>query len=668
MFFSVMPKWHRLVRLSMLLCEAIPQLRKSWLVFPLMMSSLSSFSNAQQWSGILNSLGPSQKNVSRSAIDWSSTGIPGGIPSGTWTQCGSTIQASTFGNGSIDASSAIQAALNGCGTDQFVLLSAGTFLINSSGAGSPTLSILDHRVLRGAGANLTILNSTGINDHGIINLGAVVDPGRNYGTGDPVTNSVNITSGATSGSTSIMVSDATYFTVGGDALISETNDPNYVTKNGGSGACNYCDGFWNGDRGRGQIVQVTSIAGNTIGITPGLYTAYTLSPQALPFQPTQYAGVENLQVYSNNTHTVQSERQTFQLYACAYCWLKGVEANYTDGDYLKVYWGYRDEIRDSYFTNGFNHGPGQNNNGVVLYLKTSASLVENNIMERAENPVMLSFGPAGNVIAYNHAIGGFGVPDTATVAFEPHSEHNQFTLYEGNVGPQLWLDVGHGSTSQTTSFRNWWLGTSFVCSPTNDTRGIVNCSGANGHWSTDGARAIADDSLSTYSNFVGDVVGSAAQQGLSSNNVAVVEWPSTRNYNGTQYGLTFGYTLFGDTGGNGLDSTTPYTTSFIHGLYSNIDGSTTWATGVMHTLPPSFYLNAKPSWWGSLLPWPPIGPDVTGGTGPGNHINMNPAEACFYNVMGGVEGGGGGPLPFNASSCYSQNVVQPPTDLTAIVR
>jgi hypothetical protein len=623
---------------------------------------------AQQWSGILLPVGPSNKNVSQSAIDWTNVGIPGGIPSSTWAQCGSTIQASTYGNGSIDATAGIQTALNACTSSHFVLLSAGTFLINSSGSGSPILTIPSSVVLRGAGANQTVLNSTGTNSDGIISVGAATDPGRGYGTNDPVTNSVNITSGATAGSTSVVVSSSVNFTVGGNALISETNDPTYVTKVGGSGSCTYCDGFWNGDRGRGQIVEVTSISGTTIGITPALYTAYTLSPQALPFQPTKYSGVENLQVFSNNTHNSAQRNQTFQLYSCAYCWLKGVEANYTDGDYVKIFWGYRDEVRDSYFTNGFNHGPGQNNNAVVLYFKTTASLIENNIIERAENPVMSSFGPAGNVIAYNYATGGWGVPATITVSFEPHSEHDQFTLYEGNIGPQLWLDVGHGSTSQTTTFRNWWLGTSFVCGPTNDTRATVNCSGAGGNWSKDGARAITDDSLSTYANFVGDIVGSAAQEGLSTSNIALLRWPSARSYSGTQYGLNFGYTLYGDTGSNSLDSATPSTTSFIHGIYNNVDSSTTWAGGVTHTLPASFYRKSKPSWWGNSIPWPPIGPDVTAGIGPGDHTNMNPAESCFYDIMRGVEGGGGSPLTFNANSCYAQDAVQPPTGLTATVR
>lgn len=614
--------------------------------------SLSTYSSGQQWSGILSPLTSAQKNTSRSAVDWSTAGVPGGIPSGGWTQCGSTMQASAFGNGATDATSAINAGLSACGPNQYVLLSPGTFLVNSSGAGSPIIQLKKNNVvLRGSGASKTILNSTGTDGGLIVRLGTGQDPGTHYGTNKPITNSMDITSGATAGSTSIMVSSAINFAVGKNMLIQELNDPNYVSNVGGSGTCTYCDGFWNGTRTRGQIVEITSVNGTTIGFTPALYTAYTLTPQALPFMPVKYAGVENLQIVSNNTHTRQNN-QPIMLYTCSYCWAKGIEENYADGDYVKVFWGFHDEVRDSYFSNNFNHGPGQNNGSVELAFKTSASKIENNIIERCENPVMLVFGAAGNVVAYNYATGCFGRPATVTISIEWHSAHEQFNLVEGNVVPALWLDVGHGSTSQTTSFRNWYQGTGFVCPPNNETRAAVDCSGANGLWTTDGARAIGVDSLSTYNNFVGDVIGSSMQESLPGTYVAVIKWPSTRVYRGTSYGLSFGYTLFGDTGANTFDSTAPYKTSFIHGLYNNIDGSTTWGNGVKRTLPASFYLSEKPDWWGDISPFPAIGPDVTGGAGPGGHVNRIPAEVCFYTKMGGKEGGAGSPRSFDAASCY----------------
>ena len=55
-------------------------------------------------------------------------GIPGGIPART-TVC-ATIHASTYGNGTIDATAGIQAAIDACPVGQVVQLSAGNFLVN----------------------------------------------------------------------------------------------------------------------------------------------------------------------------------------------------------------------------------------------------------------------------------------------------------------------------------------------------------------------------------------------------------------------------------------------------------------------------------------------------------------------------------------------------------
>src|SRR5260370_25546157 len=85
------------------------------------------------------------------------------------------------------------------------------------------------------------------------------------------------------------------------------------------------------------------------------------------------------------------------------------------------------------------------------------------------------------------------------------------------------------------------------------------------------------------------------------------------------------------------------------------------------TLPASFYLSSKPSWWGTM-PWPAVGPDVTGGNvaDTGGHVYHNPAANCYLNVMGGLVNGSSGPLTFNADTCYSAGSgLAPPTNLVA---
>jgi len=70
---------------------------------------------AQAWSGIINTT---------RAVDWSTAGVQGGIPTNR-TQCGSTI-APYSGSGSTIAS-----AINACAPSTYVLLGPGTFTLSS---------------------------------------------------------------------------------------------------------------------------------------------------------------------------------------------------------------------------------------------------------------------------------------------------------------------------------------------------------------------------------------------------------------------------------------------------------------------------------------------------------------------------------------------------------
>ena len=593
---------------------------------------LPCMAGAQLWSPILNS---------NQAINWSNSGV-GGIPART-TNCASLTSTATV--------STINSALASCASGQTVSLAAGTYTI------AGTINVPSNVTLRGAGANQTILNATGTGGGYVVALGS----------GTVAYNPTNITSGATAGSTSIVLASTSGITTSSYLTIAETNNSSFVSVSGSEGNCTWCDGWTSdGHLARGQIVQVTGVSGTTVTISPGLYSAYTNSPIAVPFSMSgSYAGVENLQVYANNTGYAAN----YGLTACAYCWVKGVESNYTDGDQVSVYWGYRDEIRDSYFSNAFVHTSGSNDQSVRLALKTSATLVENNILERCHVSIMFEWGAAGNVDSYNYTEGELdqGSSNFVIGGFDFHGAHPQFNLAEGNVATVLEPDSIWGTSSQVVAFRNWIIGTSHVCTPYTG-RGTVNCTGSNGFYSFQGARAMDVSYLSLNNSFVGNVVGSAQAESMLAYGTAPmtktdsVEYPASRSYDSVVYNWSFGYGEANDDGsGTGCAGGTPpchlagtSATDLLHGNYSNITGTITWATGITHTLPPSFYLTAKPSWWGSL-PYPAIGPDVTGGSGPGGHTALtasNPAQACFAS-MGGTDGGAGSPYTFNAATCYA---------------
>ena len=347
-------------------------------------------------------------------IDWSQAGIPGGIPNRT-TVC-ATINATTYGNGTTDATTAIQNALNSCPANQVVYLPAGTYRINGS------LRVPSNVTLRGAGPKQTILDARG-SGSAVVSLGQSVSPSA--------ANSVAITGGTTAGSNTIAVSSASGITVGSYLMITELNDPSFVTIEGNQGTCTWCDAsMWKATRVLGQIVEVTSINGTNIGISPSLYITYSssLSPLAAKFAAGgKYAGVEDLQVYANNTGYTANLRMD----GAAYCWIKNIESNYADGDHVQAFNSYRGEIRDSYFHDAFSHTSGTTDADVFIAIKSSGFLVENNALRRLHCSVLLNWGAAGNVIAHNYMDGNFDTtaPNVLIYELSAHGAHPMFNLW-----------------------------------------------------------------------------------------------------------------------------------------------------------------------------------------------------------------------------------------------
>ena len=568
---------------------------------------------------------PSWTNVlpSDRAIDWTAAGIPGGIPNRSVSV---TVSGLATGTGAAAANTtAINNALSSATSGTAVMIPAGTWSIN-------TITIPSNKTLRGAGANLTILDMRG--------SGA----GDQFGTGSSPSsaNSTSISSGSTAGSTSITVASASGISVGGLLLITELNDSSYVSSESNNGSCTWCDGGigWNGTRVRGQIVEVTSVSGTTIGISPGLYSAFTLTPLAtrITYGATM-AGVENLQLYANNT----GYDQNFLMRATKYCWIKGVESNYADGDHVLTSWAFRGEIRDSYFHDGFIHESGTSDNTIFITNKSSAFLVENNINDRQHVSMILNWGPAGNVVAYNYTLREYDSrnPFMTAGTAQVHGAHPQFNLIEGNSSTSLLHDSYWGTSSHNTSFRNHYRGGSQRCQPF-DTRGTPNSCA----WISQAVRAVQIAYTVSSFSTIGDVIGGADLIASESSRTASVVSPTTRSYDTVGYGFTWGYDNLSDTGGAANTPWNSYSTRFYHGTYNAIDSSTTWDAGqANHTLPSSFYLATKPSWWGSS-PWPAIGSDISGGSvaSVGGHVNTIPAQECYASVASGSA--------FNSDVCY----------------
>lgn len=581
---------------------------------------LTTLSYGANWTGVLP---PAE------GFDWQNVGIPGGTPPRT-TVCTTLTPSATYDQ--------INSALSSCPSGQTVYLSAGTYTITSN------INMVSNVTLRGAGAQKTIFNITGGTGYAI-----------NFGSSSPSSTGVNITSGANQGSTSIVLSTSGV-SAGKYLLITELNNSS-VSTTGNEGACTWC-GPITPTRARGEIVEVASVSGTTATLSLPLAGTYTLTPQAnLMAASLSYAGLEDLQIYANNTGHSANEGGS----GCVYCWVKGVENNFTDGDQMDFDYTYRLDIEQNYMTGGYQHLPGSYDTDIDLRKGSSRFLVANNIDERGHVSFMQEWGVCCGVIAYNYSIGDFdsSAYNWTEVVYSMHGAHQQYILFEGNIGAHFEADNIWGSNSDITYFRNWGVGVTSIAQPLTG-RGTIQ-------WGTDYLSNeyvidFAIDYEDLRFNLIGNVAGSKAQIGDGHTQYNTVTDPAARSTT-NDFGYTWGCSP-GAGSCSGTDtSTQPFSTASINGNYNLSDNSINWANGQV-ILPASFYLPSTPTWWNSR-PFPNIGPDVTGSLDGGGHAYPNPAMDCYNNTSKITDGS----LAFDRAACYGNvSVPSSPTGLTVIVK
>jgi hypothetical protein len=581
------------------------------------------------------------------ATDWGSAGVVGGIPSGTWTQCGSTIQAGA-------SAATINSAIQNCAANHFVQLNAGTFNLNAG------IIMKSGVVLKGMGADQTFLVFTGTDPcagaHAAICFAggdssdwAMADNQQPGGSNTAVwsggytkdTNQITITNIGNSG---IKVGQYIFLDQANDVA---TNSGLFVCETTGANpSCSVEGGA--GDPGRivngiarqqTQIVRVTAISGNTYTISQPLHAPnWDASKSPLVWWPSEfieYSGLEDLSLDATNA----GGNSNIAMYNAANVWVSGTRQLRTCTCNRNIIWmapATHVTIQNNYF-----YGTsGQSQNYGVETFPGSDVLVVNNIFQHVVSPMMVHANE-GSVYAYNYAVhdpyddGRSPQYHWLAGAIGLHSGGVMYNLFEGNIGPSFGGDYIHGNQVMNTVFRNYWLGT--------DVNRIDNL------------YAMNIMAWNRYFNVVGNVLGTP---GVTN---------AYQNAHPAAYDLGGGYDTL-------PDDPLVAATMLRWGNYDTANKAVRWETSEVPSglsqyanpvppmqLPSSFYLSSKPNWWPSSIPWPPIGPDVTGGNlaNLGGHAHMNPAMACYRNVMGGPVDGVGNPLSFNARLCYT--TMQDPT-------
>jgi hypothetical protein len=499
-------------------------------------------------------------------------GIPGGIPVRT-TVC-ATVLASTYGDGTLDATAGIQAAIDGCPDNQVVQLSAGNFLIN----GGDPIAVNRTVTLRGMGPAATRLRKTSPDSNPLIVVGErwPADGGE-----------TNLTADGAKGATSVQVASTAGLAVGRIVMVDEVTDPAFVNWGSSCPPGDGCRGwFARFDRPVGQILEISAINGNTVSFSTPLHISFRVAHGAqlfygdLPYGAT-HAGVEDLYVHGGLDDNV------LMRYA-KYSWVKNVESEWSTGNSFAIDYCFRCVLRDSYAHDTPNPNPGGAGYMLSMAWHTADSLVENNIFMHGNKVMVMRATGGGNVIAYNYFDDGFidFQTDWMETGINPsHMTCPHFELFEGNQAFNIDADNTWGGAYANTFFRNHAIGKrrSF---PDHGNR-----------------RAIGLMSYHYDYTFVGNVLGTFDQDATP---YSGFEYEDVYPWNDDPVGLwRLGY--------NPEDWNAPpdprvVDTVHRHGNYDYATKSVQWEPGYDQRLPRSLYLAERPAFFGRRK-WPWVEPN-----------------------------------------------------------
>src|SRR3989344_1944012 len=505
-------------------------------------------------------------------IDWSrNAGLTFTIPSYSMGRNAKTDDGAV-GNGTADDTTAITNCIRNTPANTYCYLPAGTYRIANtiyfpSGA--------QFKALKGAGPGQTTIMADA-------SVGEIISASTQYGMG----NSVNVTNGATKGSTRIYIdsenADFSKYKIGDLIMIDQPNGqideftPSYM------------------NRTVGQTNVVTYKGGNYLDLNTPLYYDYNSGIIVSSFWTgaVKQVGIEDLKM-----DRVQSSGGLHNIYlrGCINCWVKNVKSLNSRNWHVFLESTYGSVVRDSWFEQTWQLSCGGNAcYGVTPFKKTTDSLVENNVFIHMRHSLVTEYGGQGNIFGYNYSRdpinqGGLSTDFLMGDALA-HGGTPMFTLWEGNIFARLSLDNVLGGSRYLTAFRNHI-----------ETKGIPTV-----HTSFRSVTAMRNN---IYENIIGNILGTSGRSMVCYEEGAPPCWDPVP--------YTFGIDGDGDESlqnGGSVDQR-PKQTMIRHGNYDYYNNSFMWEPSIStRNIPASLYLSSQPSWWPSGYAWPVFGPDPNNST------------------------------------------------------
>ena len=524
-------------------------------------------------------------------------GVPGGIPART-TVC-ADLNAATYGNGTADATTGIQAALDACPVGQVVQLSAGDFKITT------LLRITKGVVLRGLGPAQTKLKMPVGTNSNLITIGT-----RYFKFTQPT----NLASDAIRGSRIAMLSSVPGDLVVGEIVLVDELTDSAISDWGPSSPLGDASRGWftRPNRPLGQVMEIESITGNTVAFTTPFHIAFrtAFSAQLTRFSleengpvvpAVKFAGVEDLYVSGGS-----GGQGNIWLSGAAYSWIKNIESDLQDGAGVSIGASFRCILRDSYIHSTQMPYPGGGGYGLSVAWYSSDNLVENNIVWNMNKVMVMRASGGGNVIGYNYMEDGWIGNNRSWVEVGLNASHMttpHYELFEGNESFNFDGDNTWGNSVYITVFRNHLTGKRRSVTPLQLT-------------DSQNMRAIGLMKGHKWYSFVGNVLGTADQNPSPARGyVYEAPFPWTNSPIGM---WRLGYNPENWKAPPDVDVTT---TVIRQGNFDFATKEVHWS-GAPQQLPASLYLNAKPEFFGSN-PWPWV--DPTGAT----KVFTLPARARF---------------------------------------
>lgn len=676
-------------------------------------------------------------------IDWTQAGFPGDTPlDSSWPNCTSAQAGTTVPIPcSITNLSTITSALSSCASanpsGSVLQLASGTFNVS----GQILYPTAAHVVARGQGANNTFIVHNGSGSTNCRSVtGMVCFLGSDTSIVGNGTARATLSGTLTHGSTSVTLTQLSSGSAPADVVIGSIllfdacdsgtsgnpcsgttidNSNDYrcsaiytATPSGCSS-----DGGEPGQtlRNTEELHTVTAITGGTCGsstctvtITPPIQNAEFASlnnPQAQVFQPTVEDGLENLTLDLSASGT---PADAVQMVNCYDCWVTGVEIKKPTQVAIDILQGTNNLVESNYIYDTTGGGQCASPCGIRPQY-TGNNLIANNICQQVEQCIFFDGDTTGNVLEANLCVGS-SIPAAGSSdllnCIDYHAG-NDYDLAESNIVNQISCDDVHGTCDHQTSYRNFLTGWDSV--PSNPVTVYTN--------------AIENFAFARYFNNIAGVSGTSGYHthysGTNEGNNYVLNWGQALTTNTSVSIPADPLGLSTSVRWGSYDSVTAAVrwcgTSLDTG-WSATCGSTTEAANTASTypgfvpvagdtaigeavLPPSFFYTSRPSWWSSSIPFPAIGPDVSGGnvgqcsgslntvgqfngvaalsntqcgnhgitsSAWGGHLNAIPAMQCYLNIMGGPPDGSGGALIFNPSTCYTASASGPPHGLTVL--